>query len=248
MQLKRRMNKHRYYAILCYATGLSMVVLSGCMQDRPGAPGMNSSAAAVDKNQPICYWRESLQFPRPVKLHFCRVDLNDPAIEIVAMVSEDPDGSGPAEASLVSPLQLAKKYNAIAAVNANAFRSLLDADGKRDTEWFEGKPVDIAGLTVMDGQIRSQNENNRIGCWIGSDRNVHFGDPDDDGTVYQAISDWNSRLIENGAIVVAEDNLLHPRTLLGIDKSGRWLLLVVADGRQEGYSEGISLCAGSQED
>ena len=54
--------------------------------------------------------------------------------------------------------------------------------------------------------------------------------------------------VENGAIVVAEDNLLHPRTLLGIDKSGRWLLLVVADGRQEGYSEGISLCAGSQED
>ena len=33
----------------------------------------------------------------------------------------------------------------------------------------------------------------------------------------------------------------HPRTALGLDRTGRWLTLLVVDGRQQGYSEGVSL-------
>ena len=37
------------------------------------------------------------------------------------------------------------------------------------------------------------------------------------------------------------DAALHPRTALGFDDSGLWLLLVVVDGRQPGFSEGVTL-------
>jgi exopolysaccharide biosynthesis protein len=35
--------------------------------------------------------------------------------------------------------------------------------------------------------------------------------------------------------------ILHPRSAVGFDDSGKWLLLVVVYGRQPGFSEGIFL-------
>ena len=31
-----------------------------------------------------------------------------------------------------------------------------------------------------------------------------------------------------------------PRTAIGVNKNGRWLIFMVVDGRQEGYSEGVT--------
>ncbi len=58
----------------------------------------------------------------------------------------------------------------------------------------------------------------------------------------EAVSDWFSPLIVESRIIPdSADKELHPRTALGFDESGEWLMLVVADGRQPGYSEGVTL-------
>jgi exopolysaccharide biosynthesis protein len=46
-------------------------------------------------------------------------------------------------------------------------------------------------------------------------------------------------VLRNGA-VTGKDDAMHPRTAAGIARDGRTLYLVVLDGRQPGYSEGVT--------
>lgn len=190
---------------------------------------------------PVVCWHESWQTPRPVHVYFLKIDLESSEYEVLTLLSEDPDGNGPAEARLEKPERLALSYQVVAAVNANAFRSLPDVGGNRDTEWFEGKPVDIIGLAASDRSIRSRISPERTAFWLDLNREAHIGNPDKTDTILHGISGWACRLLDNGEIVPEMDNVFHPRTILGLDESGRWLILAVVDGRREGYSEGISL-------
>ena len=67
-----------------------------------------------------------------------------------------------------------------------------------------------------------------------------MGNPIGAGEIEQGVSDYGALLV-NGTIFPREDDEIHPRTLVGTGKEGRFVLFVVADGRQSGYSEVISL-------
>ena len=61
------------------------------------------------------------------------------------------------------------------------------------------------------------------------------------GTVYNAIS-GDRWLVKKGKIPVGlESTVLEPRSAVGVSENGRWMLLIVVDGRQPGYSEGCTL-------
>jgi exopolysaccharide biosynthesis protein len=49
-----------------------------------------------------------------------------------------------------------------------------------------------------------------------------------------------SRLLREGKVLPKAAGPLHPRTALGVDATGRLLMLVVVDGRQPGLREGMS--------
>ena len=59
--------------------------------------------------------------------------------------------------------------------------------------------------------------------------------------IFNAIS-GDRMLIVGGQILeeIKADSKLQPRTAIGINKNGRWLYLVVVDGRQPFYSEGAT--------
>lgn len=200
------------------------------------APGLAAPAPA-----PIVCWSESLTKPRPIRSHFLRFDLNDTSCEVAVFTGMDPDGKGPAEAELENPVTLLTAHNAIAAVNANAFQSLPDAGGERSTAWSMHMPVDIVGLAVTNGILVSAPHPKHTAFWIDRDGKAHIGRPADATGFRQGISDWSGALVASGNIMPHRDDKLHPRTMLGLDQSGRWLLLVVIDGRQPGYSEGVGL-------
>jgi exopolysaccharide biosynthesis protein len=85
-------------------------------------------------------------------------------------------------------------------------------------------------------------ENGRTAFWLDRSSRPHIGNPKPGDSVWQAVSDWSSTLILNNNIVPDTTyRILNPHTALGFDDSGKWLLIVVVDGRQPGYSEGMSL-------
>ncbi len=191
---------------------------------------------------PLVYWEEVWQTPRPVRLHFLRIDLEDPSVEVAALVSADPDGAGPAAASLQPPRALAAHHNAIAAVNANAFWDLLDAtEVEKKRGWVAGKAIRLFGLVISDGVVRNPPQQARTALWIDAAGRAHVGGPGSNDVPRQAVADWEGPLLRSGQTVAVEDNILHPRTLAGTNEKGTRLLLVVADGRMKGYSEGLSL-------
>lgn len=188
----------------------------------------------------IC-WTETHKDPRLLKTHFLMVDLTLKELEVIAIPGGDPDGAGPAESQLTPPATLFDKSNALAAVNANAFAGVGE-DKVSQPFWYEGQPVDMRGLVVSQGKTISPVEVERTSFWLDKDQNPHIGDPVNGVPVGEAVSDWFSPLVVSSKIIPDEaDSAMHPRTALGFDDSGEWLLMVVVDGRQPGYSEGVTL-------
>ncbi len=188
----------------------------------------------------LMFWSRTLDTPRPLKIHYLRADLTCRNLEVFTLPGNDPDGSGPAESELTSPSDLITRYHALAAINANAFAGL------RGTEndirgWYKNRPVDIQGMVVSDGKVVSPAQSGRTAFWLDTLRHTHIGDTDTQA-VRQAVSDWSTPLLINNKIIPDSTvSILHPRSALGFDESGKWLLLMVVDGRQKGYSEGVSL-------
>ncbi|MBN2241053.1 MAG: phosphodiester glycosidase family protein [Acidobacteria bacterium] len=195
----------------------------------PGEPGA------------LVAWTETRSDPRPLHACFLKISLDAKGLEVIALPGEDPDGPGPAESRLTQPADLFREFRALAAVNANAFAG-VNGDGAAFPRWFEGQPVDMHGLVASRGITVSPVEGGRTPFWIDAGGNPHIGDPAGAGSALEAVSDWFSPLLVQSRIVPdASDTALHPRTALGFDDSGAWLLLVVVDGRQPGFSEGVTL-------
>jgi hypothetical protein len=193
-----------------------------------------------DQPGALTCWTESRSAPRPLRIHYLKVALNNPTVEVFTLPGDDPDGAGPAESQLTQPIDLFRKFRALAAVNANAFSGLNAKPD--DADWFEGRAVDMHGLVVSGGKVISPEEKGRTAFWIDGTGKPHIGTPRPGDTVVTAVADWSSTLLTDARIVPDAAVLtLHPRTALGFDDTGAWLLLVVVDGRQPGFSEGVTL-------
>ncbi|MFH0759997.1 MAG: phosphodiester glycosidase family protein [Bacteroidota bacterium] len=205
--------------------------------------GFSQDTADLFPDHPgsLLCWSESLATPRLLKIFCLKVNLRDPELKVITLTGEDPDGEGPAESQLTKPIDLLEKADAIAAINTNAFTGIPN-DKSFGIGWYEGRPVDIHGMVVSEGRTISPVEEGRTAFWLSADNRPHIGNPETGDSVSMAVSDWFSPLIINDSIIPDSVVLTnHPRTAIGFNDSGRWLLMMVVDGRQPGYSEGISL-------
>jgi exopolysaccharide biosynthesis protein len=74
--------------------------------------------------------------------------------------------------------------------------------------------------------------------YINKDNEVTFNEPK--GALFNAVS-GDRMLVDKGKrIQNLESQSVEPRSAAGLNQNGRWLFLVVIDGRQPGYSEGAT--------
>ena len=181
-----------------------------------------------------------IQKPRINRAHILRVDLKNPNIKPSIIVAKDPDGSGPAEAELTNPFKLANKNEVLAFINTNPWDSFPNKEGKRNRNWFEGQPVDIDGLAISGGKIRSNTQPRESSIWLNNEGQLILGGKPVNEEVQEAMNGFQL-ITKEGNIIVSPDNSIHPRTAIGTNKNGTLIWLVVVDGRQKGYSEGMNL-------
>jgi len=184
------------------------------------------------------YRLQELEEPRPNRAHILRVDLANRKIEPAVVIAADPDGDGAAEAALTDPFKLARDPSIVAFVNTNPWDSFPDTTGKRNRNWFEGQPVDIQGLAVSGGQVRSA-PSRPAAVWINRQGRAFLGDGPED-TPVEAMTGFGP-IVTEGAVVVSPGGAVHPRTAIGVNANGTVMWLVVVDGRQKQYSEGMNL-------
>jgi hypothetical protein len=176
--------------------------------------------------------------PREIDMHIVLVDLKRPGIRVVTTgANEDPDS----ETDIETTRQFAERTGAKFAINGGFFAYTKEAVKKGRT--------DLCSLAVSDGvRVSPWGHNQKDAVNVGADNRVTFiRQAADDSAgylttpnveLYNAIA-GNVRLVENGVILARGGNPTYPQTAVGHTADHR-LLLFVSDGRQPGFSEGMT--------
>ena len=230
MSASRRIVIKKSVSMLTCALPL-LFVITGCLSQKAG------QELATPRLE---YRLQELTDPRPNRVHILRVDIASGRIQLAVAIGADPDGDGPAETALTSPLKLADDPSVLAFVNTNPWASSPDATGKTNWYSYEGQPVDICGLAASRGRIRSAAQPRYPSVWVNPQGRVLLGRHPSGESVVEGIAGFR-QIVRDGAVAVPPAGALHPRTALGVNRDGNVMWLVVVDGRQPHYSEGMNL-------
>ena len=183
------------------------------------------------------YRREVHDDPRPVVVHIVTVDLSAPGIGLTVTPAVDrPIRGHRLRARKVSTFL--GEVNAQLAVNANYFIP-FHASWPWDFYPQEGEPVDVVGVSASQGDHFAKKKWHGATLYISGDNRPTFGKPQ--GEVFNAVSGKQFILKDGEPTRLQKPEPPNPVLGLGLDKQGRKLILILADGRQPLYSEGLTI-------
>lgn len=183
----------------------------------------------------VTYFRKEIEAPNKMVAHVLAIDTR--ANGLKSLVTPPSHNSGLICTRRTS--QFLDEFELQIAVNGDGF-SYLDQD-EYDPDDFcpnGGEPVKVNSYAASRGKAYSDRWDHRPIMYINKKNEVTFNKRK--GALYNAIS-GDRMLVQKGKVVERlESQSVEPRTAAGTNRNGRWLFLVVIDGRQPGYSEGIS--------
>lgn len=187
----------------------------------------------------VVYRREVHLAPGPMIVHTVRVDTK---VKGISFLVTPPDAVGERPLNARTTSQFLEEFGVQIAINGDGF-SPWWSHGIVDYYPQEGDPVAPFGFAASNGTVYWNGENmGDVGIeptlYISRRNALSFNRRPNN--VYSAIS-GDRMLIEKGEIVAGlDDSLANPRTAIGLNRNGRYLYIVVVDGRQPGYSEGAT--------
>ncbi|WP_083305454.1 phosphodiester glycosidase family protein [Moorena producens] len=189
--------------------------------------------------QGIVYQRDARNSPRPLMVHTVTIDLTAPGIKLLVTPGNKVDKN---EFAARTTSEFVREFNLQLAINGSFFYPFRQYPPNSYPK--RGDSVIVQGQVISEGKsyappkatssvlciskfLRAQIYQNR--CPIGTS----------EGLAGREI------LLKEGKPAVlggrGGENLFSPRTAVAIDKSGKTLWLIIVDGRQQFYSEGVSL-------
>lgn len=187
----------------------------------------------------VTYVRDVRREPRPLVIHVVTVDLDAAGIGFL-VTPGDPTRDQPLRARKTS--QFLTEFGVQLAVNGDFF-SPWYSNSPWDYYPHVGDPVRPKGLAASRGVVYATGRPERPTLYLSRDNRASFDEPM--GEVYNAISGRPMLLVAGKVVAQPGDDGyyddLHPRTAVALDKNARRLIIVVIDGRQPNYSEGVTL-------
>ncbi len=182
----------------------------------------------------ITYYRRVHTQPRMLVAHIVTVDLSCKNIEAFVTPPEKGDKAAPLRARTTS--QFAREFGMQVAINGDGF-----------TPWFShnildyyphpGDPIAPNGFAASRGKEYGEGIGPTL--FINSERTATLGNPY--RKIYTAISGQSWLVRDKQPVPDLNDSSAAPRTAVGLDGSGKRLILIVVDGRQPFYSEGVTV-------
>jgi hypothetical protein len=187
----------------------------------------------------VVYRRLVRVFPRPMIAHVLTIDTKAKGIGFL-VTPADTQGETPLKARTTS--QFLEEFGVQVAVNGDGFspwwsRSIADYYPRA------GDPVAPFGFSASNGDVYWDGENDGdIGVeptlYINRRNALSFNNRPNN--VHSAVS-GDRMLVLKGEIIPDLDNSeVEPRTAIGLNRNGRYLYIVVVDGRQPFYSDGAT--------
>lgn len=136
--------------------------------------------------------------------------------------------------------QFVQEFGVQIAVNGDGFFPWWSR-GPADYYPRTGDPVTPNGFAASEGDIYARGVNNpnpEPTMYISRRGDISFGNMP--GRVYNAISGDRMLVLQGRPVADLDSAKPDPRTAVGINRNGRYIYLVVVDGRQPFYSEGAT--------
>ncbi|MEM9459770.1 MAG: phosphodiester glycosidase family protein [Myxococcota bacterium] len=170
--------------------------------------------------------------PRPFVVHVVTIDLDTPGLSVVPTPASEVPGCLPARTGSA----FLDEFDVQLAINTHFFYPCPGQPAPE--ELTPGQLLRPVGVYAVGGQsvVPLPWKGNTI--YVAQDGTVSLYEPPP--VIHHAIS-GRHRLVEQGRAVPADDGMLAPRIALGLDPSRRRMTVVLVDGRQRGYSEGVTL-------
>jgi len=186
----------------------------------------------------VTYRRVVRYLPQPMIAHVLMLDTKVQKFKFLVTPRDNKDGD-PLNARTTS--QFLDELDVQIAINGDGF-----------TPWWSRSPVDYYphigdpvvpnGLSASRGDVYSFDDENDIGVeptlFITRQSDLSFNNPP--RNIFSAISGDRMLVLKGEVVEDLNDTRREPRTAIGISENGRYLILVVVDGRQPFYSDGAT--------
>lgn len=188
---------------------------------------------SADLFQGVAYSRQLRSRPRPLVVHTVTVDLTAPDIGFLVT----PYAPG-AKIAAQPTTAFLREHGVQLAVNGSYFEPFWS---RSPWNYYpqRGDSVEIRGMAMANGLVYSEPEDGWPMLCVAGDR-VSIDRAACPPETTQALA-GNRMLVENGRAVHHANVSIHPRTAVAASSDGDTMWLVVVDGRQRRYSEGVSL-------
>lgn len=205
---------------------------------------VSGRAEVSSTNRPfpgVAYYTETRPQP-PTRLFVAEIDLTNPNIRLrVSPGGPDPDGDGPWQTTLMQPTKIAAREGFALVVNGDFFRarSLKDADVTTSTFRTEVWSA-VTGPAASDGKVWSLSSSRRPSLVVSKNGKVAIDSLAKPGPDDREVVSGNTMLVKDGKIVGHDNQVRHPRTVVGLNADRTKLILFVVDGRKPGVAVGMN--------
>jgi hypothetical protein len=186
----------------------------------------------------VTYRRLVRLFPRPLIAHVLTIDTKTKGIEFLVT---PPDSKSETPLNARTTSQFLKEFNLQIAINGGGF-SPWWSHSLADYYPHEGDPITPFGFTASKGKVYWTGDNTDVGTeptlYIGRRNTLSFNNQP--SRIYNAISGDRMLVLKGEIAPDLDSNELDPRTAIGINRNGRYLYMVIVDGRQPFYSAGAT--------
>ena len=185
--------------------------------------------------------------PRIQKIFILRVDMKTPGMKIT-INDKDADFGKPMpdcpEMNIVTKRQRTADF--LMECRKNQMNMIVAANAAPWRPWkkpFNHKYAYPSGVMIKDGEVICDSGNHGAVFVVTRDGRMFIENESieiDTGDIAVAVSGFHV-MLKNGKKIEIKDNAFHPRMAYGISRNGRYLYLLAVDGRQKGYSMGMTV-------
>lgn len=194
--------------------------------------------------QGIDYQRTAAQSPRPRLFHVITIDLTAPGIRFFA----SPQGIAPdgKETTANTVSGFVEDHNLQLAINANFFYP-MHVTHPLDYSPRVGDGVNMVGVAISDGEQYSEPQDGWAALCILSNQDIRITEGSCPAGTQQAVA-GDIQFVKGGALHSEQLSLVKgsefkrfPRTAIALNADNTKMWMVLVDGRQRGYSEGVTM-------
>lgn len=188
----------------------------------------------------ITYDAETRTDP-PMRLFVVQADLTHPRVHVhVSPGGPDPDGDGEWETTLMRPTDVAAREGFDVVVNGDFFGIRRDESATTRPGYRRDIWAGAIGPAVSNGKVWSVSSRKRPCLVVRKSGRTTIEMIDKPPPEAREAVAGNTMLVENGKPVPQTNKARHPRTVVGLDREGKTLTVLIVDGRRPGVSVGMS--------